>query len=303
MAINDLVVTGDLILLNENERIAFYLNVCNAMGLNPYIRPLQYFRQIDRFGKETVILYALRNASAQLASKHKLSSGVTNENPKFENDIAVFKATVRGDDNREESAVGVVSLKSLSGKEYADGIMAAQTKAKRRAILDYAGYGILDESEIEGMKGGIIEVTEEALRNFAPLPVAPSPNNAPAVEIVAAPVQPPVVIPPVAILEMPLTVPGATVVAPMPVPEVDLKAVMDKIVVRLNVYKRDVLQRGGMRPSKGFGIAAKWEKFLRKHASNKTVEEYTKLLVALDDMLGQADGEMKVAAWVERDSA
>jgi len=77
---------------------------------------------------------------------------------------------------------------------------------------------------------------------------------------------------------------------------------MEKLMFRLNVYKRDVLQRGGMRPSKGFGIAAKWDKFIRKHAPDRTAEQYQTLLTALDLLLQQT-GDKGVVEKVEQEIA
>jgi hypothetical protein len=300
------VVTGEI---TEEQRIPFYLHVCEKMGLDPYARPLQYFEQVDRNGRRTLILYALRAASAQLARNYSLSSTIENQNPKFENDLAVFLATIKDANGRAETAVGVVSLKGLSGKEYADGIMAAQTKAKRRAILDFCGCALLDESEIEGMRGGQIEVTEDALRSYVPAPPAPAPNDAPAVEVVDVQKTGS------SVVEQPVD--NRQVAGSSPAPSTnlpycntergsevrtgpDLKAEMEKLMFRLNVFKRDVLQRGGMRPSKGFGIAAKWDKFIRKHAPDRTIEQYQTLLTALDLLLQQT-GDKGVVEKVEQE--
>ena len=316
------VVTGEI---TEEQRIPFYLHVCEKMGLDPYSRPLQYFEQIDRNGRRTLILYALRAASAQLARNYSLSSTIENQNPKFENDLAVFLATIKDANGRAETAVGVVSLKGLSGKEYADAIMAAQTKAKRRAILDFCGCALLDESEIEGMRGGQIEVTEDALRNYVPAPAAPAPNDAPAVEVIDPKIikagaeinahaveglkqmlsiaeqktGSSAVEQPVDNRQVAGSSPAPSTILPEAPPS---KAEMEKLMFRLNVYKRDVLQRGGMRPSKGFGIAAKWDKFIRKHAPDRTAEQYQTLLTALDLLLQQT-GDKGVVEKVEQEIA
>ena len=42
-----IVVTGDLILLSAEDRVKFYVQVCEAMHLDVRTRPLQYFEQID----------------------------------------------------------------------------------------------------------------------------------------------------------------------------------------------------------------------------------------------------------------
>ncbi|SRR6266568_4867351 len=332
--LDPVVVTGDLILLDPEQRVQFYIQTCESMGLNPLTRPLQYFEQIDRNGKRNLILYALRGASTQLSKKHNLSSTIANQNTTFSGEVAVFEATVKDPSGRTESAIGVVSLKGLVGKEYADAIMAAQTKAKRRAVLDFVGSGLLDETEVEGMRGAVVEVMDAALVGYVPIPSAPTVSNAPATEVISAPNIDPKIIeagnaltnraveqlqemlkiadqvsgsaPTTSITPKCLTIDSKMVgdssqpIEPFVLEAPPSKADMDKITARLNVYRRDVLQRGGMRPSKGFGIAAKWEKFMRKKAPNKSVEEYNTLLTLLDDTLKQA-GEGAVVHFIEQD--
>ncbi len=306
--LESLVVTGDLILLDAEQRTQFYIQVCEAHGLNPRTRPLQYFEQIDRNGKRNLILYALRGASAQFSKLHNLSSSIVNQNPTFERDIAVFEATIKSPDGRTETASGVTSLKGLSGKEYADAIMAAQTKAKRRAILDFVGSGMLDESEVEGMRGSVVEVTDADLAGYVPIPAVPVVvAPAPSVEVVLAPL-PPTSTAPITFTEYGRTfeaaVPPPFEPPPLPPPFVleapPSKDEMEKIFARLGIYRRDVLQRGGMRPSKGFGIAAKWEKYVRKYAPNKTIEEYKMLLGDLDVVL-KNQGDAAVVNAIEKE--
>lgn len=291
-----IVVTGDLILLTEEERIRFYVQVCDAMGLDFRTRPLQYFEQLDHNNKRNLILYALRNAAAQLRKKYNLS--VTLSSPEFSNDVVMFTATVAAAGNTVDSAVGAVSLKGLEGKEYADAIMAAQTKAKRRAILDAVGSGMLDESEVEGMKGSVVEVTKEQLEGYVPIPPAPEPSSAPATEVVESPIA---VVSPQVDSVVPLQV-NSVAVGLSTATEAPDKTAEAEITSRLNAYRRDTLAQGGMRPSKGFGIAAKWSKFVTKHAPNKTIEEYQTLLTALDLVL-QQKGPQGVVAKIEQEIA
>jgi len=292
--LDSLVVTGDLILLDPEQRVQFYVQVCNAMGLDFRTRPLQYFEQIDRNGKRNLILYALRNASAQLRAKHNLS--VTLSAPEFSFDTVIFTATVKNLNGQQDSAVGAESLKDLVGKEYADRIMAAQTKAKRRAILDFVGSGMLDESEIEGMNGSVVEVTDSQLKGYVPIPAAPAPAtaSAPATEVLELKGEDAKVFVE-AIVNPPAPVPALVAAAEKTKDDASER----EITSRLNTYRRDILQQGGMRPSKGFGIAAKWSKFVAKSAPNKSIEEYTTLLNALDILLTQT-GAAGVVTEIER---
>jgi hypothetical protein len=325
-----LVVTGELIFLTPEERIRFYVQTCEAMYLDYRTRPLQYFEQIDRNGKRVLILYALRAASAQLSQRHKLT--VSLSKAEFSHDAVMFTATVRSEQGREDSAVGAGSLKGLEGKEYADAIMAAQTKAKRRAILDFVGSGLLDESEVEGMRGATVEVTENDLKDYVPIAQAPAPVSAeaPATEVVPETyhnISPEVIkagqdltqrlvesIQPLRDIvanekyELAADALGPDMAknAPVPAPEA-ISAAQNQfteaeITSRLNSYRRDTLQQGGMRPSKGFGIAAKWSKFLSKKAPGKSVAEYVEVLKKLDGVF-QKDGANGVVAFVEAEIA
>jgi hypothetical protein len=339
-----LVVTGELIFLTPEQRIQFYVQNCHAMGLNPHTRPLQYFEQIDRNGKRQLILYALRGASVQLAANHGLTAFLSKA--EFSHDAVMFTATVRNNLGREDSAVGVTSLKGLEGKEYADAIMAAQTKAKRRAILDFVGSGLLDESEIEGMKGATVEVTENDLKDYVPIAPAPTPvtAEAPATEVVdnkftewpigktlEVKIEGPSIPAEItkaanelvanAVKNMqreqivsnekyelaadalgPDTAKNAPVPAPEAISSAQNQFTEAEITSRLNSYRRDTLQQGGMRPSKGFGIAAKWSKFLLKRAPGKSVAEYVEVLKTLDGVF-QKDGANGVVAFVEAEIA
>lgn len=324
-----LVVTGELLFLTGEERIKFYIQVCESMGLNPLTRPLQFFEQIDRNNKRQLILYALRGACVQLAKNHNLTLALSKAD--FSHDAVMFTATVRNPQGREDSAIGAVSLKGLEGKEYADAIMAAQTKAKRRGILDFVGSGLLDESEVEGMKGSVVEVTEADLKDYVPIAAAPAPvtSEAPSTEVLEPyhNIKPEVIkagedltkrlvesIQPFRDIvnnekyELAADAIGpdmsknATVPSPVEVAAAQEQFTEAQITSRLNSYRRDTLQQGGMRPSKGFGIAAKWAKFLAKNAPTKTIDQYVTVLRVLDGKF-QEVGANGVVEFIEREIA
>ena len=283
-----IVVTKDLIYLTPEERIKFYVQVCESMGLNPLTRPLQYFEQIDKNGNHSLILYALRAASAKLAMIYELSVAVEKEE---EDDQCIsYKSTVTNKNGRSYSAIGAVSLK---GRLRSDAKMFAQTKANRRAILDFVGCGLLDETEIEGMNGAPVEMKSDLLDSYVPPPAAPEPSSAPATEVVekvAKPAAP---------------VPAATSTPPLleklAATQVESQT-MDQVVARLNTYRRDVLQRGGMMPAKGLGIAAKWQKFIARKIKEKTVAEYVAVLAELDTVLAKSQ-DRGVVEFIEKEIA
>lgn len=314
---DSIVVTGDLLLLSEEERKRFYVQVCDSMQINFRTRPLQYFEQIDRNGRRSLILYALRDASNQLRDRHGIDAQVSDE--RIVGDAVVFTATATNSKGRKDSAVGATSLKGLTGKDYADAIMAAQTKAKRRVTLDISGCGLLDESEVEGMHGSVVPVDTEGMSSsYTPIPAAPAPASAsaPATEVEKKDAftqavnescfspDPPFKIGDSATvtLEGPPTAEqyAAAVDALGPDMAKDAGATEAQITARLNSYRRDTLSQGGMKPSKGFGIAAKWSKLLAKFAPNKTIEEYLNLLTRLDYALAE-HGPAGVVAAIEQE--
>jgi hypothetical protein len=172
---------------------------------------------------------------------------------------------------------------------------------------------LLDESEIEGMNGAPVEMKSDLIDSYVPPPPAPVPSSAPATEVFAeyatnAQVEEMTRVvkeyatnpnPPFEIQAKIETERAAVEYSNKPTEPV---TTMDQITARLNTYRRDVLQRGGMRPAKGLGIAAKWEKFRARKIAEKTVEEYAKLLSELDAVLAKS-GDVGVVAFIEKEIA
>ena len=69
----------------------------------------------------------------------------------------VFTAYVKDKNGKEDSDIGAVSLIGLKGEAYANAIMKAATKSKRRVTLSISGLGLLDESEVDSIPGAKIE--------------------------------------------------------------------------------------------------------------------------------------------------
>ncbi len=140
--IESVIVRGDISALTQQERAAYYLQICRSLGLNPAAQPLTPLRLN---GKE--ILYASRGATDQLAAQHGINREII-DGPKVIDlagtklVYAVCRATHPS--GRSETAVATVPL-----QDPANVLMKAETKAKRRATLSILGLGMLDETEIE----------------------------------------------------------------------------------------------------------------------------------------------------------
>ena len=136
------VVGGDLSKLSSEEKLYYYRAVCESVGLNPLTRPFEY---IYLSGKLT--LYARRDATDQLRKLHGVS--IYRLDAARLDDIYVVTAYARDAQGREDVSTGVVFLGGLRGVDLANGLMKAETKAKRRVTLSICGLGMLDETEVE----------------------------------------------------------------------------------------------------------------------------------------------------------
>ncbi len=136
------IARGDLSKLDAAERAKYYTRVCESMGLNPLTKPFDY---ITLNGKLT--LYALKTATDQLRKIYGVS--VVDMTEKREGDLIVVTVKVQDATGRTDMSKGALTLKGLQGEALANGIMKAETKAKRRATLSICGLGFLDETEVE----------------------------------------------------------------------------------------------------------------------------------------------------------
>ena len=136
------LIQGDLSTLSEDQRSAYYMRVCESLGLNPHTNPFEF---IPLGGK--LKLYATRACSDQLRKLHGVSIQILSR--ELVEDI--YTVTARAEDmtGRNDESCGVVSLKGLQGEARSNKIMCAETKAKRRVTLSICGLGWLDESEVE----------------------------------------------------------------------------------------------------------------------------------------------------------
>ncbi len=138
------VIAGDLAQLTPDERVTYYMKVCESVGLNPLTKPFEY---IKLNGKLT--LYALKTTTDQLRQIHSVS--ITRTDKELSEGVYLVTAHARTADGREDSDVGAVNIKGLTGENLANAMMKALTKAKRRVTLSICGLGWLDESEVDSV--------------------------------------------------------------------------------------------------------------------------------------------------------
>jgi hypothetical protein len=142
VAIESLVLRGDLSALSPQQKTEYYSQLCARVGLDPATTP---FMPMKLQGKE--ILYATKGAAEQLRKLHSVAVTITGRE-KVE-DVYVVTAKACTPDGRVDESTGAVPIAGLKGDALCNAIMKAETKAKRRVTLSIIGLGMLDESELE----------------------------------------------------------------------------------------------------------------------------------------------------------
>src|SRR5690349_5657168 len=115
-ALEKIVMTGDLKDLAAADRLIYYRDVCQSVGLNPLTRPFDY---ISLNGK--VVLYARKDATDQL--RHVREISIPRLDRGIEGDLYIVTAYANTPDGRQDSDVGAVSIKGLAGEALANAIM------------------------------------------------------------------------------------------------------------------------------------------------------------------------------------
>ena len=171
--LENLIVNGDLSGLSPKQRVQYYMQTCQSLGLNPYTKPFAYIRLNNK-----LTLYALKDTTDQLRKVNAVS--IISMDSKVVTDVYVVTVGAKDKDGRQDTSTGVVNIKGLAGENLANAMMKAETKAKRRVTLSICGLGMLDETEIETIKdvepvkvtdtGEIVESEKE--------PIKPISNNA-----------------------------------------------------------------------------------------------------------------------------
>lgn len=144
VAIEKVLIQGDLSSLTAEQKTKYYSKVCETMGLNSLTKPFEY---IKLNGKE--VLYATKGAAEQLRKVHGVSIRITSTVKVDDVYVVVVEAVDRS--GRTDSATGAVSVAGLKGDALANAFLKSETKAKRRVTLSICGLNMLDESEVDSI--------------------------------------------------------------------------------------------------------------------------------------------------------
>jgi hypothetical protein len=148
-AIEAALVEGDLSKLSTEDRITYFNRMCESIGLNPTTKPFEY---LTLNGK--LVLYARKDCTDQLRSLRKVSISIASRDTVGGVYVVTARATLP--DGRADESTGAVACEGLRGDAMANALMKAETKAKRRVTLSICGLGILDESELDTIKGAVV---------------------------------------------------------------------------------------------------------------------------------------------------
>lgn len=152
-----LVLSGDLSRMSEQQKVLYYRQLCDSLGLNWTTQP---FAIIKFQGKE--VMYAKKDCTEQLRKLHGIS--VTDLTTDMQpGSVYVVTCKMKDKEGKTDMSTGVVSIEGLKGEFLANALMKAETKAKRRATLSICGLGMLDETEIETVdaKAMVVSFPEE----------------------------------------------------------------------------------------------------------------------------------------------
>ena len=158
--VSQIIINGDLAKLSQEQKVQYYNGYCERLGLDPFTKPFDLLRLNGR-----EVLYCTRSGAQQLNKLHQVSHIITSRELIAE--AGVYQVTARASlpDNRCSESIGAVNIAGLKGDAYANAIMKAETKAKRRATLDLLGLGVLDESEAETIKDAQpVNIIQEPLK-------------------------------------------------------------------------------------------------------------------------------------------
>jgi hypothetical protein len=146
--ISSLVLNGDLSKLSQVQKVDYYRQFCERLGLDPLSQP---FKLLKLNGKE--VMYCDRSGAQQLNKLHKVSHEIKARETM--NGCYVVTARASTPDGRHTESIGAVTIDNLRGDALCNAMMKGETKAKRRSTLDLLGLSILDETETDTIPNAV----------------------------------------------------------------------------------------------------------------------------------------------------
>lgn len=154
LALEKVLIQGDLSALNETQRLQYMRAVCKAIGISMLFRPFDFIKMNGK-----TVMYANRSCAEQLRMLHKMSIKITNR--ERVDGLYCVTAQAKTAKGKEDESIGAVNIKGLAGEALANALMKAETKAKRRVTLSIAGLGMLDEIEAKQVAEAEAKITTD----------------------------------------------------------------------------------------------------------------------------------------------
>ena len=168
------ILNADLSSLTGEQRVNYYMQVCNQYGLDAFTRPFEYIKLNNK-----LVLYATKACAAALIELKSISTRIVSQE-QFQDVFVVTCEATRKDENGNTQVaqdIGVVPIANLKGDQLGNAMMKASTKAKRRTVLNMAGLGQTDETEIQSIantsSAPVVRVEVDALGEIAEEQVIP----------------------------------------------------------------------------------------------------------------------------------
>ena len=196
-ALAHILATGDVSKLTNEQRVAYYLDLCRTLGLEARSRPFDWL-QLD--GK--LVLYPNKSCTEQLRRQHQISVKVVRR--EMAGELYVVEVEGRTPSGRVDFASKYVPVtywdrqtgrqQRLAGDKLANAYAKAETGAKRRLVLSMVGLAAVpDPDEVRGGRvvvvdgtGAVVDHPTEEQRYLADVPAAATAIGAPTYESTAA---------------------------------------------------------------------------------------------------------------------
>jgi hypothetical protein len=166
----------DLDRLSDEQLHQYYLDACAFHGVPPELNVLAFTYMDSGDGARRRVLYAKKGATDII--RDRLGISVADLRKEIFNGTLTYTCFGKNKDGRLEIAVGASYIEGLTGRALEVAIMVAQTRAVRRMTLQFAGAGLLDETELQA-DSKTVDI-KDALT--APQPTV-KPNTAPGKDI------------------------------------------------------------------------------------------------------------------------
>jgi len=182
-ALAHILATGDVSKLSNEQRVAYYLDLCRTLGLEARSRPFDWL-QLD--GK--LVLYPNKSCTEQLRRQHQISVKVVRR--EMAGELYVVEVEGRTPSGRVDFASKYVPVtywdrqtgrqQRLAGDKLANAYAKAETGAKRRLVLSMVGLAAVPDPDelahgrvvvVDGT-GAVVDHPSEQQRYLAEVPAA-----------------------------------------------------------------------------------------------------------------------------------